>query len=480
MKNIRLIRQNHENPDFTELNAMRKELEQLLASDLDAPDFDWASLVDSLTSFQAKDGSFNLLDSYNIESDCRVDYCHEPTYICTALLMKAYLQSENLLRGKEQTILSRAMHMCCERGLEGHGYDSLSGLIFAVNCFLKCGVVEFLERYPDICQEFTEMFAVIREDFEFRVDNEQFLGTWGESYEDSIRSINDAFQCTGIFVYGTLMKGQRNHDAFLRDESFVGTGTIEGYDMYDLGSFPGITGGTGKVYGEVYRVTPEELKRIDRLEGEGFLYKKVRTSVRMADSSEMHAFVYMYLQDVAGCEQLRGKYGEKMVWYIAYGSNLLEERLRYYIQGGLCPANGKRYSACRNTDMPADSRQVMIPYNMFYSNYDRGSWENSAVCFMDFSQPGEAYGRAYLVTEEQLKHIHRQEGRGANWYPEMVRLDDIDGIPAYTCGGYQEKEHEPFCRVSSEYGIILCRGLHEAYPELSGREIMEYLRNCGK
>lgn len=477
--NIKLNRQNHNNPDRKELDTMREELENIISSDFTASDFDWPELAKSIVEFQSKDGSFNLLDSYEIESDCRIYYCHEPTYICTALLMKAYLLDNSCLCGKEDRVLPRAMHMCCARELQGHGYDVFKDQITAVNYFLKCDVVQFLNRYPDMCPEFTEMFRKIQKYFEDCVDKKLFFGDWGESYEESIRAIASAFKKTNIFVYGTLMKGQSNHRAFLKDGCFIGNGMIEEYDMYDLGYFPGIVSGTGKVYGEVYSVTPEELKRIDRLEGEGSLYKKEKTTVRMADKSEISAFVYVYLNNVDGCKLIHGKYGEKMVWYVAYGSNLLQERLRYYIQGGHCPENGRDYEPCDNTDMPAESRQVSIPYGMFYSNYSMGAWENSAVCFLDLTKPGNSYGRAYLVTEEQLEHIHKREGRGANWYPEKIRLDDIDGYPAYTFGGYRPKTHEPFYRVSAEYGMVLYRGLHEVYPKLSEKEIIDYLRKCG-
>lgn len=83
------------------------------------------------------------------------------------------------------------------------------------------------------------------------------------------------------------------------------------------------------------------------------------------------------------------------------------------------------------------------------------------------------------MTEEQLEHIHNREGKGHDWYPEKISLDDIEGLPACTFGGYKPKTHEPLCRVSAEYGIILYRGLHEAYPELSEKEIIDYLRKCG-
>ena len=44
------------------------------------------------------------------------------------------------------------------------------------------------------------------------------------------------------FVYGTLMKNQRNH-GYLKDAIYIGEGTIDGYQMYDLGTYPGIIKG---------------------------------------------------------------------------------------------------------------------------------------------------------------------------------------------------------------------------------------------
>ena len=37
-----------------------------------------------------------------------------------------------------------------------------------------------------------------------------------------------------VFVYGTLMKNQRNH-GYLEDAIYIGDGVLNGYQMYDLG-----------------------------------------------------------------------------------------------------------------------------------------------------------------------------------------------------------------------------------------------------
>ena len=36
------------------------------------------------------------------------------------------------------------------------------------------------------------------------------------------------------FVYGTLMKNQRNH-GYLKEATYIGDGALDGYEIYDLG-----------------------------------------------------------------------------------------------------------------------------------------------------------------------------------------------------------------------------------------------------
>jgi gamma-glutamylcyclotransferase (GGCT)/AIG2-like uncharacterized protein YtfP len=285
-----------------------------------------------------------------------------------------------------------------------------------------------------------------------------------------------------IFVYGTLMKGQSNHNRFLANATYLGEGELDNYRIFDLGYFPGIVKGDGVVYGELYEVSDSELDDIDRLEGEGSLYLKTPVAVHISGDKTVLSDVYVYNRDVAGCEEVKGKYGvkskreEEYVWYVAYGSNLLEERMKYYIQGGFCKYNGKTYCACSDPTMPETSRAVMIPYNVMYANYNMGSWKNSAVSFLDLSRPGKAYGRAYKIKKSQLDELHSKEGKGNNWYPECIQLEDMEGLKAYTFGGYTEKRREPFSRVSAEYGYVLYKGMKETYPEMSDDEIYDYLR----
>lgn len=281
-----------------------------------------------------------------------------------------------------------------------------------------------------------------------------------------------------VFVYGTLMKNQGNHRC-LNDSIYIGDGVIDGYEMYDLGSYPGIVEGKGTVIGEVYQITGETENRLDCLEGEGDLYLKKPVIVRLDNNQTVFAIVYVYNRSVLGRQKLEGKYdSDPYVWYVSYGSNLLSERMKYYIHGGECYLNNSNYRGCVNKENPTDSKAVRIPYDMYYAN-SSGSWNGSAVSFLDVSRPGISYGRAYKIKRSQLNDIHRQEGDNSNWYPDCIRLDDIDGVPAYTFSNKDVRQKRAFRDVSFEYGLTLYLGLKETYPKMSEKEILDYLRNCG-
>lgn len=67
-----------------------------------------------------------------------------------------------------------------------------------------------------------------------------------------------------LFIYGTLLPGLRlAHE--MQGAEPMGTAQVRGY-LYDIGSYPGLTDGDGLVKGEIYRVTPEHLQRLDVVE----------------------------------------------------------------------------------------------------------------------------------------------------------------------------------------------------------------------
>ncbi len=85
-----------------------------------------------------------------------------------------------------------------------------------------------------------------------------------------------------MFVYGTLLRGQRNH-SYLLGSVFMGAARTEpSYTLVSLGAFPELreTGVTA-VPGELYSVEPSILADLDRLEGHPGFYR--RGTVQLED-----------------------------------------------------------------------------------------------------------------------------------------------------------------------------------------------------
>lgn len=83
-----------------------------------------------------------------------------------------------------------------------------------------------------------------------------------------------------VFVYGTLMRGGANH-GLLAGAAFLGTHrTARAYRLVGLGPYPGaLAGGRTALSGEVYRVSPRALARLDRLEAvpREYVRRRVKT-----------------------------------------------------------------------------------------------------------------------------------------------------------------------------------------------------------
>jgi gamma-glutamylcyclotransferase (GGCT)/AIG2-like uncharacterized protein YtfP len=70
-----------------------------------------------------------------------------------------------------------------------------------------------------------------------------------------------------VFVYGTLRRGeQRDINVLLPAPRWVGRASVAGV-LHDLGAYPGVVlGGTGRVRGEVYQISAELERQLDKIE----------------------------------------------------------------------------------------------------------------------------------------------------------------------------------------------------------------------
>ena len=337
---------------------------------------------------------------------------------------------------------------------------------------MKAGLNEFMDLHHGLCPEFSEMIDKIVSAFADMEAQGKFTGSWGESYEDEIRAINQYFRQRKVFVYGTLMKGETNHD-FLQNATFLDKTVIEGYDMYKVGWYPAIIDGEGLAIGEVYSVPVEDMASIDSLEGEGSLYEKrcVRITVNGVPD---FAFVYVYLDDCSDLSKIPS--WREHVWYVSYGSNMLGERFMRYIKGGSYEGSAYR-EPCKDMSPPAAVRTLEIPFDMYFGNLS--SW-GGGVSFLDTTEKGKSLGVAYLITRQQFEHVSCEEngGRcpgGGEWYEDIIDLEPIDGIEVKTI---TNNDLRPYNEPSQRYLDTLFEGIKENWPQMSDNDIWSYLANC--
>ena len=100
-----------------------------------------------------------------------------------------------------------------------------------------------------------------------------------------------------LFVYGTLMRGERNHP-YLEDAEFLGeVATSPGFRLLDLDSYPGMVKAPERdgrpapdtVQGELYRVTAQQLEATDELEGHPHHFW--RTNIELVDRRRVAAYL---------------------------------------------------------------------------------------------------------------------------------------------------------------------------------------------
>jgi gamma-glutamylaminecyclotransferase len=98
-----------------------------------------------------------------------------------------------------------------------------------------------------------------------------------------------------VFVYGTLKKGFRLHDSLGPDAKFLGEFWLPGYTMRAVGTAfpaihlePNVQG--SRVFGEVYEISPQALRRCDWIEGVPNHY--FRREVMLLDVGWVYTYCY--------------------------------------------------------------------------------------------------------------------------------------------------------------------------------------------
>lgn len=103
-----------------------------------------------------------------------------------------------------------------------------------------------------------------------------------------------------IAVYGSLRKGMGN-DHYVKDADYIGEFKTEPvYSLYSLGGYPGLKeNGETSVVMEVYAVTKEQGKDVDRLEGYSPNRPATFYDKKPIDTPFGKASVYVYVDPIS-------------------------------------------------------------------------------------------------------------------------------------------------------------------------------------
>ena len=127
-----------------------------------------------------------------------------------------------------------------------------------------------------------------REGFTYSGLRVQFADRPGVSFD----ALELALRATewNVFVYGTLLRGERNH-SLLQNARFVGEAVTQpNFELADLGSYPAmVPGGSTPIAGEIYAVNAAELAALDALEEHPHTYR--RTKIALAGDAIVEAYL---------------------------------------------------------------------------------------------------------------------------------------------------------------------------------------------
>ncbi len=200
--------------------------------------------------------------------------------------------------------------------------------------------------------------------------------------------------------------------------------------------------------------------------------------------------------------------GNTLVWYVAYGSNTSEERFLKYFTGDLS-GSGVRTKTMKDPRPPEESEPTMMPHRLYFGGTYL-AWGGTSGLFLETANKSDArdvtYARQYLISWEQCQWLMRAENVTAGMpdrdedYPTIalseLKRGSLAGPPSMPYGlwrlhkdGPSRPGHAgPIPRItlsgrnrpdsyrapSDAYLEVIVRGLREAWPALTDREVLDY------
>ncbi|MCM2674519.1 hypothetical protein [Alkalicoccobacillus plakortidis] len=182
-----------------------------------------------------------------------------------------------------------------------------------------------------------------------------------------------------------------------------------------------------------------------------------------------------------------------LVWYVSYGSNLMEDRFHCYIRGGVPTGSSEAERGCRDATLPRDNRGCVLPYPLYFAK-DESKWGKGGVAFIGHKEDAreQTIARQYLITFEQFVDVVEQENQADasglqfedlmengyvtlddGWYGRVVYLGMENGYPKLTFTNPLDMGTDSFTAPAEPYAQTIAKGIAEL--SYTDKDIHQYL-----
>jgi hypothetical protein len=186
----------------------------------------------------------------------------------------------------------------------------------------------------------------------------------------------------------------------------------------------------------------------------------------------------------------------RKIWYLSYGSNILEQRFLCYIKGGIPKGIDKKYEGCRDMTLPQASEEIYITGELYFAKSST-TWKNKGVAFLSQNSEMQTKAKMYLITEEQLVDVIKQENNseidfkidyeeleksesitiaGINWYNKILFLGKKENSPIVTFTHENDEFLNQINCPDEIYLKIIMEGLMESF-NCNEFDLLEYFEN---
>lgn len=175
----------------------------------------------------------------------------------------------------------------------------------------------------------------------------------------------------------------------------------------------------------------------------------------------------------------------KRVWYVAYGSNVNEQRFLRYLNGD------SDHVGARDSTPPVASHWTTAPLHLRFAGESQ-RW-GGGVCFVDPDPDATAFVRAWDITAEQFEDVCAQENRrsigepfdwaavmagptviGSSWYAQILPVELPFASAEQPALTFTWTTRFPLNAPSPTYRDTIASGLAD-HPDLSPEQIATYL-----